>query len=76
MIKAPDFNEHVLVPKHEKLSEAEGKKLLEKISLIQLPTILAEDPAITSLKVEKDQIIKITRKGSTSGETIFYRRVI
>ncbi len=76
MKKAPDYNNHILVPKHEKISEAEKKKLLEKISLSHLPTIRIDDPAITSLKVEKKDIIKITRKSSTSSESVFYRRVI
>ena len=76
MKKAPDYNNHILVPKHEKISEAEKKKLLEKISLFHLPTIHIDDPAIASLKIGKEDIIKITRKSSTSGESLFYRRVI
>jgi len=78
MKKTANYNDHILVPKHVKLSETEKKKLLEnlKVSLTELPIITADDPAISSLKVERNDIIKIIRKSLTSGESVFYRRVI
>jgi DNA-directed RNA polymerase subunit H len=75
MKKAPDYNNHMLVPEHKKLSEADKKKLLEKVSLNKLPIIKSDDPAISSLKLERNDVVKITRTSPTSKETIFYRRV-
>jgi DNA-directed RNA polymerase subunit H len=70
--------DHILVPKHEKLSKAKGKELLDEygIKLNQLPQILQNDPAIEHLEVEAGDIIKITRKSQTAGETVYYRVVV
>jgi len=71
-------NEHRLVPKHEVLSENEKKKFLEehKLTLPELPEISIDDPALKSLKAKKADVIKITRKSMTAGESVFYRRVV
>jgi len=68
---------HVLVPKHIVLSDAEKKKFLteREIELSQLPTISIKDPAIQNLKVKKNDIIAISR--SFIGKTYtYYRRVV
>ncbi|MBW2981309.1 DNA-directed RNA polymerase subunit H [Candidatus Woesearchaeota archaeon] len=69
---------HVLMPKHEKLSEKDKKELFEKyhIGLKELPKIKKDDPAIASLNVSVGDVIKITRPSPTAGESIFYRGVI
>ncbi len=69
--------DHILVPKHSKLSEAEKKKLFERynISLRELPKISKKDPAIQHLNVKLGDIIKITRQSQTAGEAVFYRGV-
>lgn len=69
---------HMLIPKHELLSEKEKKELLSKykIETQNLPIILSTDPAIADLKAKKDDIIKITRSNKTAFESIFYRRVL
>jgi len=69
---------HVLMPKHEKLSEKEKQELFEKynISLKELPKIKKDDSAIASLNANAGDIIKITRTSPTAGETVFYRGVI
>ncbi len=73
-----DVTKHELVPKHAKLSEKEGKELFEKyaIELQNLPRIYKNDPAIQDLNVEDGDIVKISRKSPTAGETVFYRRVV
>jgi len=73
-----EVTKHELVPKHSKLSEKEGKELFEKysIELPNLPRIFKGDPAIQSLDVKDGDIIKISRKSPTAGETTFYRRVV
>ncbi len=73
-----DVNKHELVPRHSKLSEKERKELFEKyaIELQNLPRIYKSDPAIEHLDVKDGDIVKISRKSPTAGETEFYRRVV
>jgi DNA-directed RNA polymerase subunit H len=68
---------HVLVPKHEKISDKEKNEVLEKynISIKQLPRISVSDPAIAHLDAESGDLIKITRKSQTAGNSIFFRVV-
>lgn len=63
---------HILQPKHEKLSDSEATKLLEKlnIALAQLPKISKKDPALP-LDCNTGDIVKITRQEET-----YYRVVI
>lgn len=72
------ITDHVLVPKHEVLSEKEKKELIESynISIIELPKILASDPAIKGLNLKEGDVVKVTRKSPSAGETVFYRGVI
>jgi len=72
-----DVTKHVLVPVHTALSEAEKNRIIEKYNLTgkELPRILKNDPAILHLKVKPGDIVKITRKSATAGESIFFRRV-
>lgn len=66
-----------MIPKHEKLGKDDQKKVLEKfnIKIRQLPAIKSSDPAIEDLKVERGDIVMITRQSPTAGKYIFYRRV-
>lgn len=69
---------HVLVPKHEKISDDEKKQLLERynIRIQDLPKILITDPAIKDLHVKSGDIIKVTRQSMTAGHSIYYRGVV
>ena len=69
---------HILIPKHEKLSASERKKILEQYNtdINALPKILITDPALRGLDVKAGDLVKITRKSPTSGESFFYRGVI
>ena len=71
-------DKHILIPKHTKLSDTQGEKLLEtyNISLKELPRILKTDPSIISLDAKPGNIVKITRNSPTAGESIFYRVVV
>ncbi len=73
-----DITKHVLVPKHEVLSEEEKEKLLKELNIEfkQLPKIKINDPAIKHLKVKPGDVIKITRSSPIAGKTIYYRGVI
>ena len=70
-------DKHILTPKHYKLSDKEKQQLLEKYNVIskELPKILKSDSAIKELDAKRGDIIKIVRKSSTAGESIFYRVV-
>jgi len=74
-ILVPD---HVFVPKHEILSKQEGEEVLRKYNCqpSELPFIFVNDPAILGLGVKPGDIIKITRKSPTAGESLYYRYVV
>ena len=78
MVVKFDFSNHVLVPKHEKLSEEDKKALLKKLNCSEgeFPKILKKDPGLFNLDVKRGDIIKITRESSTAGEVYFYRVVL
>jgi len=78
MKKKIDITNHVLMAKHEKLSEAVANKVLEKynISKKQLPIIFTKDPAIKHLEAKSGDIIEITRKSPTTHISKFWRIVI
>ena len=69
---------HTLIPEHSKLSDDEKKKLLEfhNITIKDLPKILIKDPAIKHLDVKENDVIRIQRRSSTAGESVFYRGVV
>ena len=69
---------HVLVPKHEIMQIKEAEQVLEKYHCksIELPLIFVSDPAIVGLGVKPGDMIKITRKSATAGESFYYRYVI
>ncbi|HDI73321.1 MAG: DNA-directed RNA polymerase subunit H [Candidatus Altiarchaeales archaeon] len=70
--------ENIQVPKHEILKAEEAEKVLEfyKVTPDELPKIKRSDPALKGMKAEVGDIIKITRKSPTAGESFYYRVVI
>lgn len=74
-ILVPD---HVYVPKHEIMSKKEAEEVLEKFHTkpTEMPLINENDPAIKGLGVKPGDMIKITRKSATAGESIYYRYVV
>ncbi len=78
--KYPIFNifEHILVPKHELLSEKEAKEVLKQynINKFQLPAIKAADPAAKAIGAKPGRIVKIYRESPTAGLHIVYRVVV
>ncbi len=74
-ILVPD---HVYVPKHEIISKNEADEVLEKFNCkpSELPLIFVTDPAIVGLGVKPGDMIKVTRKSSTAGESLYYRYVV
>ena len=67
---------HSLVPKHEKMTETEVKKLMEQLQLkkkTQLPFILKTDIISRWLGLKQGDVVKITRYSETSGEYYYFR---
>ncbi len=78
--KEKDFevSQHILVPKHTKLSQKEKEELLSKyrISLKDLPKISIKDPAISGMELTTKDVIKVERPSLTSKQTVFFRKVV
>ena len=70
--------DHVYVPKHEIMNKDEADKVLEKYHTkpTEMPLIYVSDPAIRGLGVKPGDMIKITRKSPTAGESVYYRYVV
>jgi len=69
------FN-HILVPKHEKLSELEAKEVQESYMVkhkSQMPVISHNDIIARWLGLKTGDIVKITRHNDTSGTYYYYR---
>ena len=69
---------HVYVPKHEIITKKEAQKVLDDFNCkpTELPLIFVTDPAIVGLGVKPGDMIKITRKSGTAGQSIYYRYVV
>jgi len=79
MVSKPDpVIIHFFVPKHEILAKQEAEQLMKKfgVNSEQLPQILSTDPIAEGLEAKKGDIIKVTRKSLTAGETTYYRIVL
>ena len=74
-ILVPD---HVYVPKHEIMTKQDAQDILKKYNCqpTELPLIFANDPAILGLGVKPGDMIKITRKSATAGNSDYYRYVV
>lgn len=73
-----DVRKHVLVPKHEILSEGQAKAVLGqfKVTPHQLPLINDSDPVTKAIGAKPGDILKITRDSQTAGKAIAYRYVV
>jgi DNA-directed RNA polymerase subunit H len=69
---------HIYKPKHEILSKEESDLIFKTYNSkpSQLPYIMSSDKGIQGLGAQPSDIIKITRKSSTSGESVYYRYVV
>ena len=74
-ILVPD---HIYVPKHEIIPKSDAEDVLKKYNCkpTELPLIFVTDPAILGLGVKPGDMIKITRKSGTAGESTYYRYVV
>ena len=76
--KVVKITNHVYQPKHEILPKDEAHEILKKYNAkpSQLPYVMISDKALEDLDVRPGDIIKITRKSPTAGESVYYRYVV
>ena len=69
---------HIYQPKHEILSKEDSDLIFKTYNSkpSQLPYIMSSDKGIQGLGAQPSDIIKITRKSSTAGESVYYRYVV
>jgi DNA-directed RNA polymerase subunit H len=72
------ITDHIYQPKHEILPRDQGEDVLRKYNTKpnQLPYILQSDRGIEDIDPRPGDIIKITRRSPTSGESVYYRYVV
>ncbi len=70
------YNNHILVPKHEKISEKQKQELLKLHNCKEsdLPKMKINDIAIAEMSPKAGDVFKITRKNE--GSSVFYRVVV
>ena len=78
IIEESKVSDHMLVPKHEVLSEEEKKLLLTQFNATesQFPYLFAIDPVAREIGAKPGDMVKITRVSDTAGETTYYRFVV
>lgn len=76
--KVVKVTNHIYQPKHEILSKEEAEQVLKKFNVRtnQLPYIMSNDKGLEDLDVRPGDILRITRKSPTAGESIYYRYVV
>jgi DNA-directed RNA polymerase subunit H len=72
------ITDHIYQPKHEILPKIQAEDILKKYNTkpSQIPYILQSDRGIEDLDPRPGDIIKITRRSPTSGESVYYRYVV
>ena len=72
------ITDHTYQPKHEILPRDKGEEILKKYNAkpSQLPYILMSDKGLEDLDVRPGDIIKITRRSPTAGQSVYYRYVV
>ena len=76
--KVIKITNHAYQPKHEILSKKDAEEILKNYNTkpSQLPYIMISDKALEDLDVRPGDVIKITRKSPTAGESVYYRYVV
>ena len=69
---------HDLVPYFKILSRQEVEKLLNTYNITQgdLPKMAVTDPVSRAIGTREGDVVKITRKSTTAGQSVAYRLVV
>lgn len=69
---------HFFVPHHEIVGKSEADEIMAGFNARpeQMPFISAIDPVMRSISAKPGDLIRITRKSETSGESQYYRYVV
>ena len=72
-----DIQNHMLVPKHEIMTEEEVSEEFSKVDydFKDLPKIKSKDPVVKAIGAEPGNVLRITRESQTAGEFVTYRIV-
>ena len=72
-----DIQKHMLVPKHEIMTEEEISNEFSDVDydFKDLPKIKVNDPVAKSIGAEPGNILRITRESQTAGVFVTYRIV-
>lgn len=70
-----NITKHVLVPKHEVLTNDEAKQIMRtyRVGLKHFPLILSSDPVARYYGLLPGNMVRITRKSPTAGTYVSYR---
>ena len=76
--KVIKITNHVYQPRHEILPREEAQLILKKYNAKpgQLPYIMISDKGLQDLDVRPGDVIMITRRSPTAGESVYYRYVV
>ena len=76
--KIVKITNHVYQPQHEILPREEAQQILKKYNAKpgQLPYIMISDKGLQDLDIRPGDVIKITRRSPTAGESVYYRYVV
>ncbi|MBQ6344682.1 MAG: DNA-directed RNA polymerase subunit H [Methanobrevibacter sp.] len=72
-----DIQDHMLVPKHEIMTEEEISEEFSDVDydFKDLPKIKANDPVVEAIGAEPGNVLRITRESQTAGVFVTYRIV-
>lgn len=70
--------EHELVPRHILLDKEEAARILRRMgfSKLQLPWLLASDPAAKAIGAKPGDVVMVVRKSPTAGISVAFRLVV
>ena len=77
MAKNFDIQDHMLVPKHEIMTDDEISEVFSDVEydIKDLPKIKANDSVVKAIEAEPGNVLKITRESQTAGVFVTYRIV-
>ena len=72
-----DIQDHMLVPKHEIMTEEEISEEFSDVDydFVDLPKIRSDDPVVKAIGAEVGNVLRITRQSQTAGVFVTYRIV-